>query len=244
MLPHLEAILIENLRPMLVTAVRVLLILAGAFFTNILLRRGLQRMWMYLIQTKQKAGARSDQEFEKQAATIAGVMQRTTTVLLYVLALVMSLRELGFDVAPLLAGAGVASIAIGFGAQNLVRDVISGIFLLSENQIRVNDVAVINDTAGLVEEINLRTTVLRDSEGTVHVFPNGAITKLANRTQGYSCYVFNLNLSYRDDADRAIALLKGTAEELTAEEPYRSLVGADRDLGRGPVRRDACGLEG
>ncbi len=216
---NIQAMIAENLRPVLVTLLRVILILGGAFGTNLLLRRGLQRSWLFFIQNKQ-AGRRSDPEFEKQAATIAGVLQRTTTVMIYVLAAVMALRELGFDVAPLLAGAGVASIAIGFGAQNLVRDVISGIFLLSENQIRVNDVVVINDTSGLVEEINLRTTVLRDGEGTVHVIPNGAITKLANRTQGFSYYMFNLNISYRDDPDRALAILRETGEQLATEEPY------------------------
>ena len=222
---QLQAILAENFRPILIAAMRVLLILGGAFAVNRLFRRGLHRTWLYFIQNTQRPGGHStDPEFEKQAATIAGVLQRTTTVLIYVLALVMALRELGFDVAPLLAGAGVASIAIGFGAQNLVRDVISGIFLLSENQIRVNDVVVINDTAGLVEEINLRTTVLRDGEGTVHVFPNGAIAKLANRTQGHSFYMFNLNLSYRDDPDRAIAILRETGEQLAGEEPYRASI--------------------
>ena len=92
----------------------------------------------------------------------------------------MALGEAGFDVGPLLAGAGVAGLAIGFGAQNLVRDVISGVFLLLENQLRVNDVGIINGTGGLVEEMNLRTTVLRGLDGTVHIFPNGSITSLSN----------------------------------------------------------------
>ena len=218
-----QALFSEGLKPVAVIVLRVILIVSGAWITNTLLRRGFNRTWLYFVQSMQR-GRRSDPEFEKQAATIAGVMERTTSVAIYMLAVVMALRELGFDVAPLLAGAGVASIAIGFGAQNLVRDVIAGIFLLWENQIRVNDVAVINDTGGLVEQINLRTTVLRDAEGTVHVFPNGAITKLANRTQGFSCYVFNLNLSYQDDTDKAIALLREAADELTQEDPFKSLM--------------------
>jgi moderate conductance mechanosensitive channel len=214
----------ENLKPIAVTALRVAAILGGAFALNLLLRRALLGSWLYFIQNLQKEGRRSDPELEKQAATIAGVLKRTTTVLIYALATVMALRELGFDVAPLLAGAGVAGLAIGFGAQNLVRDVISGFFLLIENQIRVNDAVVINDTPGMVEAINLRTTVLRDGEGAVHVFPNGAIVKLANRTQGYSYYMFNLHLSYDDDPDRAIALLQETAAKLATEEPYRGYI--------------------
>ena len=225
-----QALFTENLKPILTAALRVLLILCGAFGVNVLLRRAMQKTWFYVVQRLQERGRDSDPELSKQAATIAGVMQRTTTVLIYALAVVMALRELGFDVAPLIAGAGVAGLAIGFGAQNLVRDVISGFFLLMENQIRVNDVVAINDTAGLVEEINLRTTVLRDGEGTVHVIPNGAITKLANRTQGFSFYMFNLNISYKDDSDRVVALLRETGAELAAEEPYSAMILAPMEV--------------
>lgn len=224
MTTQIQTLFAENLRPALVTSFRVVLILGGAFIVNVLLRQALRRAWIYFAQNMQRGGRRADPEIEKQAATIAGVLQRTTTVLIYAMAAVMALRELGFDVAPLLAGAGVAGLAIGFGAQNLVRDVIAGFFILLENQIRVNDVVVINDTSGLVEEINLRTTVLRDGEGTVHIFPNGAITKLANRTQGFSYYMFNLNLSYQDDSDRAIAIMRETTVELAAEEPFKTMI--------------------
>ena len=221
---QIQTLFAENLRPWLVIAFRVALILGGAFFVNVVLRQALRRAWVYFAQNMQRGGRRADPEVEKQAATIAGVLQRTATVLIYSLALVMALKELGFDIAPLLAGAGVAGLAIGFGAQNLVRDVIAGFFILLENQIRVNDVVVINDVSGLVEEINLRTTVLRDGEGTVHVFPNGAITKLANRTQGFSYYMFNLNLSYQDDPDRAIVLMKEIGAELAVEEPFAAMI--------------------
>lgn len=207
---------------------RVAIIIGGAIATNFLLRRGIRQVWLAFVHRLQ--GDRTDVELEKQATTIAGVLQRTTTVLIYALAIFMSLRELGFDIAPLIAGAGVAGLAIGFGAQNLVRDVISGFFLLIENQIRVNDSVIINDTPGMVEEINLRTTVLRDAEGTVHVFPNGAIAKLANRTQGFSYYVFSLPISYKDDPDQAVALLKQTAAEVAADEPFRQYVLSDLEM--------------
>ena len=207
---------------------RVAFIIGGAVVTNFLLRRGIRQVWLAFVHRLQ--GERTDAELEKQATTIAGVLQRTTTVLIYALAVFMALRELGFDIAPLLAGAGVAGLAIGFGAQNLVRDVISGFFLLIENQIRVNDAVIINDTPGMVEEINLRTTVLRDGEGTVHVFPNGAITKLANRTQGFSYYVFSLHLSYKDDPDQAVALLKETAAEVAATDPFKQYVLSELEI--------------
>ena len=100
------------------------------------------------------------------------------------IALLMILRELNLDITPILTGAGIVGLAVGFGAQSLVKDVISGFFLILENQVRVGDVAAINGTSGLVEAITLRTIVLRDGSGTVHVFPNGSITTLSNMTQG------------------------------------------------------------
>lgn len=224
MISYLQEWFTGGLKPFAVAGARVIAIVAGALVLNFLFRRGLQRAWLYFVKNLQREGRSQDPELEKQAKTISGVLQRTTTVLIYALALVMALREMGFDVAPLLAGAGVAGLAIGFGAQNLVRDVIAGFFLLIENQIRVNDVVVINDTPGLVEEINLRTTVLRDGEGTVHVFPNGAITKLANRTQGHSYYLFNLHLSYHDNTDQAIGFMQEVAAQLSTEAPYAASI--------------------
>ncbi|MEO7270498.1 MAG: mechanosensitive ion channel family protein, partial [Vicinamibacterales bacterium] len=129
----------------------------------------------------------------------------------------MILKLFQIDIAPVLTGAGIAGLAVGFGAQTLVRDVISGFFLLLEDQVRVGDVAAINGTGGLVEQLNLRTIVLRDAEGTVHVFPNGAITTLANRSKDFSYYVIDLNVSYHQDPDRVMALLREIGATLQAD---------------------------
>lgn len=121
----------------------------------------------------------------KRARTLGSVVRNVTTPLVSGIATLMILRELRVDIAPVLAGAGIVGLAVGFGAQTLVRDIISGFFLILEDQVRVGDVAAINGTGGLVEAIHLRTIVLRDEEGTVHVFPNGAINTLANRSKEY-----------------------------------------------------------
>ena len=132
----------------------------------------------------------------------------------------MMLREFGIDITPVLTGAGIAGLAVGFGAQTLVRDIISGFFLILEDQVRVGDVAAINGIGGLVEQINLRTIVLRDEEGAVHVFPNGAITTLANRSKDYSFYVITLALPYSEDSDRIVAIVKKVGQELQTDTRY------------------------
>jgi len=150
----------------------------------------------------------------KRARTLGGVITRVATVAIGGIAVLMVLREFRIDIAPVLTGAGIAGLAVGFGAQTLVRDVISGFFLILEDQVRVGDVAAINGTGGLVEELNLRTIVLRDLEGTVHVFPNGSITTLANRSKNFSYYVIDLGISYREDPDRVSAVLVEVGAEL------------------------------
>ncbi|MGE3178346.1 MAG: mechanosensitive ion channel family protein, partial [Vicinamibacterales bacterium] len=122
----------------------------------------------------------------KRARTLSRLVQNALTVLVVSIATLMVLRELRVDIMPILTGAGIVGLAVGFGAQTLVKDLIAGFFLTLENQIRVGDVAVINGTGGLVEEISLRTIVLRDAEGAVHVFPNGSVERLSNLSMDYS----------------------------------------------------------
>ncbi|CAN5501356.1 hypothetical protein BH23ACI1_BH23ACI1_27770 [soil metagenome] len=159
-------------------------------------------------------------ERAKRARTLGGVIQNATTVVIVTIAALTVLRELQVDIAPILTGAGILGLAIGFGAQTLVRDIISGFFLILEDQVRVGDVAAINGTGGLVEAINLRTIVLRDAEGIVHVFPNGGITTLSNRTKDFSFYVIDLGISYDEDPDRVSAVLRETAAALQADPKY------------------------
>lgn len=163
-------------------------------------------------------------ERAKRARTLGSVVQKATTVLVTGIAILMVLRVLDFDIAPVLTGAGIAGLAVGFGAQTLVRDIISGFFLILENQIRVGDVAAINGTGGVVESINLRTILLRDIEGTVHVFPNGAITTLANRSKDFSYYVLDLRVSYFDDTDAVAAVLTQLGRELQADPAWGPVI--------------------
>ena len=188
--------------------VRMLVILVLAFIATKVVGRVVRLFGDRVRRVIEEDGSESRIEQEKRVETLSRVLRLTVNIAVWLIALMMALREIGYDVGPLIAGAGVVGLAIGFGAQNLVRDVITGLFLLIENQLRVGDVAVINGQGGLVEEVNLRTVVLRDFEGTVHIFPNGVINALANRTRDYSCYVFEIGVAYKEDTDRVTELIK------------------------------------
>jgi len=214
-----------------VRAARVLALLVAAFVVSrlgarLVLGAG-RRMTSDL---PSGTGAATADERNKRIRTLTGLTAKALSLVVWSIAVVMALREAGFDIVPLLAGAGVVGLAIGFGAQNFVRDVISGLFMLIEDQISVGDVAVINGTGGAVQEINLRTTVLRDFEGVVHVFPNGAITTLSNRTQGYSSYAFSVGVSYDEDPDRVMETLRGIGTTLAAEPRWSELLTAPLEV--------------
>jgi len=163
-------------------------------------------------------------EQAKRVRTLGNLLRSTLGVLVTCVATLMILRELNLDITPILTGAGIAGLAVGFGAQTLVKDVISGFFLLLENQVRVGDVAAINGTGGLVEAITLRTIVLRDEAGTVHIFPNGSITTLANMTKDFSYYVLNIGVEYHEDTDRVVEVLREVADEQQRDPRYSSAI--------------------
>jgi small-conductance mechanosensitive channel len=160
----------------------------------------------------------------KRARTLSRLVQSALTVTVVAIAVLMMLRELRMDIMPILTGAGIVGLAVGFGAQTLVKDLIAGFFLTLENQVRVGDVATINGTGGLVEAINLRTIVLRDVEGVVHVFPNGSIERLANRTKDFSYYVVDVAIAYNEDPDEVVQVLRTIGTELGADPTYRSSI--------------------
>ena len=160
-------------------------------------------------------------ERNKRAQTFARFLQRSLSVVVAVMAALMILRELDIDITPILTGAGIAGIAIGFGAQTLVRDIISGFFLIFEDQVRVGDVVNVNGQGGLVEEVNLRTLVLRDEQGAVHIFPNGEVKTLANMSKDFSYYVITVGIAYDDDVDRAVEAMTDAAAGMMNEPDFK-----------------------
>lgn len=215
---------LPQIAPMIIDhAIRIVAILVAAYVAAKLVNKSVSATRTRIIERMKKYG-RADIEVEKRAATLSSILRKTIVITIWLLAVVMALKESGFDIGPILAGAGVVGLAIGFGAQNLVRDLFAGVFILLENQVRVNDVAIINGTGGLVEQINLRTIVLRGQDGTVHIFPNGTITTLSNMTHEYSYYVFNVGVAYKEDTDHVVEVLEQIGDEMIRDEKYKPLI--------------------
>ncbi|BCO30664.1 hypothetical protein TspCOW1_07670 [Thiohalobacter sp. COW1] len=208
---------------LILTSLRILLILVLMWGLMLLARLGLRRLEQRLVRRGQDADE-SLTEASKRAETLIRLLRQGIRIVIWVVALLIILRELGVDIAPILASAGIVGLAVGFGAQNLVRDVIAGFFIILENQVRLGDVAIINGTGGLVEAINFRTLVLRDLSGTVHVFPNGTITTLSNMTREWSGYVFDIGVAYKEDVDTVIGIIREVGEELAADEHFGALI--------------------
>lgn len=144
---------------------------------------------------------------EKRIATVLHLIETTLRVMLYGLALLMILREFGFDITPLLTGAGIAGVAVGLGAQSLVRDMITGIFILIEDQIRIGDMVMISGFSGVVERMDLRTTTLRAPDGTLHIIPNGEIKAVSNNTYDYTNAIINFPISYSANLKNVFELI-------------------------------------
>jgi moderate conductance mechanosensitive channel len=162
-----------------------------------------------------------DLEWQRRATTITGILTSLVTISVCFVATLMLLRELSIDVSPVLTTAGIAGLAVGFGAQNLVRDVISGFFLILEDQVRVGDLVRINNSSGIVEQINLRTIVMRDDEGAVQVFPNGTISSLANLSKHYAYAVIEVRVAYSENIDRVIAIVREVGKSLEGDPDWR-----------------------
>ena len=164
---------------------------------------------------------KTDGEAQKRIDTLSAVIKYVMSILIFLVAGMMILKEIGIDIGPMLAAAGVVGLAIGFGAQKLVEDVISGFFILLEDQIRVGDVVDVGGKSGLVEKVNLRMVILRDAAGNVHYVRNSQINIVTNMTKDYSRYVFEVGVAYRENVDEVIELLKQIDEGMRNDPDFK-----------------------
>jgi moderate conductance mechanosensitive channel len=218
---RLETIVNRSLDWAIDHGLKVLIIIAGTYLVLYLIRLLSKRIVAY----SRKAARDQDQgEREKRTETLVHIFETTGKVFIVIIAIFMVMRELGMDITPLLTGAGIAGLALGFGAQSLVKDFLSGFFILIENQFRVGDVIKIGEFSGVVERISLRTVVLRDLGGNVHVIPNGEVKAVTNMSYEWSRAVVDVGVSYRENTDRVIEILEGVGKAMMEDDKFKEII--------------------
>jgi small conductance mechanosensitive channel len=214
--------------PMWTTAIfstlNVVLILGFAWIIRGLIMRSIR-----LLQSR-LAHASHDDEDKKRIETLVRVFRYVTSVTIVVVAIMLAMSEMGVSIAPLLATAGVAGIAIGFGAQSVVKDYFTGIVMLLENQIRQGDIVEVAGKAGFVEEVTLRYVRLRDYQGSVHFVPNGVITTVTNLSRNFAFAVIDIGVSYRADLDQVFNIMRDVSGALRHDPDFGQRVLDDIEI--------------
>jgi small conductance mechanosensitive channel len=198
----------------------VFIAVAAWLVTNIL-----SRIIIRTVRVAVVADENTSKEGEKKREdTLIRIFNGALRIVILILAIMMILQEVGLKIGPLIAGAGIIGLAVGFGGQYLIRDIISGFFLILENQYRIGDSIDINGTGGLVEDISLRKTTLRDMNGTVHHIPHGEIKIVSNLSKSYARVNLNIGISYKSDLEQAISVINRTGMELAEDPLFRDSV--------------------
>ena len=196
---------------------RIAVVIVAAWLTILIARRFIGAMGGRLLE---RAAEAEKIEAQKRIQTLTSLGRPVATFTILAVAIMVVLGQLGINLGPILAAAGILGLAVGFGAQSLVKDVISGLFILIENQFNVGDVIQAAGMAGLVERSNLRVTVLRDLEGKVHYIPNGQISVLSNLTKNWSRALLNIGVAYKEDTDRVTQILVSVGEDLKNDPDF------------------------
>ena len=205
----------ESILPWIMNhGIRIVFIVIVAFLLN----RLLSRIIIRAIRISVKVDENTSPEGEKKREdTLIRISLGALNIGVVLITLMMALAEAGIEVGPLIAGAGIVGIAVGFGGQYLIRDIITGLFLMLENQYRIGDVVTIEGLSGTVEDITIRKTRLRDMNGTVHHIPHGAITKVSNMSKGFSRVNLDIGVSYHTNLEHLIEVINRTGDEIAAD---------------------------
>lgn len=190
---------------------------------------GLSRKVIRVFHNYMNTRADSAEE-TRRIETLARVFRYIATVAISLVAGMLALSEMGISIAPILGAAGVVGLAVGFGAQSLIKDYFNGFFMLLENQIRQGDVVEVCEKTGVVEDVTLRHVTLRDYEGSVHYIPNGLITTVTNKSRGYAYAVIDLGIAYRESVDEACEVMREVAKQLRADETAGSKILEDIEI--------------
>jgi small conductance mechanosensitive channel len=213
---------IDKFLPWLLThGIRVLFILAGAYVLNVIAK------WLISKIVKVSVTAdyhRSELSEQKREETLIQIFTWSVKIFLIIIVMMLILKEFGLPVGPMLAGAGILGLAVGFGGQYLIRDFFTGFFMILENQYRIGDAVSLDQTSGIVENISLRMTTLRDLDGTLHHVPHGDIKRVANQSMDFSRINLNVRVTYQTQLKDAIAVINKTGLELAADPEWTSFI--------------------
>ncbi|MBL0944753.1 MAG: mechanosensitive ion channel [Hydrogenophaga sp.] len=215
----------QGLGSLATSGLRIVLILIAAWVVVGIARRAIR-----LLRDRVAGQLDNDREAIKRAETLSRVFRYLSVVVVSLIAGMLVLGELGVSVAPILGAAGVVGLAVGFGAQSLVKDYFTGFFLLLENQIRQGDVVKLGEHAGVVEEVTLRYVQLRDYDGNVHYVPNGHITTVVNMTRGFSQAVCDVAVSVHEDVDAVVQVIREVAAGLRADQAFGARILDDLEV--------------
>lgn len=200
-----------DLSAIIAGALKVVVILAVALVLVVITRRIVPKLITARIP---KIREESPNQLAVRSKTLSQVIVQLVSAIIWVVALVMILSVLGVNIAPLIAGIGVAGLTLGFAAQNIVRDYLHGFFIIMEDWYRVGEVAVISGTGGLVENITLRRTILRDLNGTLHIFPNSRVEQASNMTRDWSRVNLDVTVAYKENLDNVIHVINEVGQGL------------------------------
>lgn len=200
---------------------KIILIVFLAYLANKLLQKVIEKAVRIAVVADPFSS--SDAE-KKREDTLISIFSATLRIVFIIIVSMMALQELGVEIGPLLAGAGIVGLALGFGGQYLIRDLISGLFIILENQYRIGDVVSFDNTGGLVEEITLRMTTIRDQDGTVHHIPHGEIKKVSNLSKNFSRVNLNIGISYDSDLEKVITLVNQIGSEMAADDLWKDTI--------------------
>lgn len=198
---------------------RIAVILVVGYIGIRFVKLGLRQLERVIVLANE-AGEQVPGTAKKRAATLTGILRTIALAMIWAIVIIEVLHQVGLDIRPILAGAGILGLAVGFGAQNLIRDLISGFFIILENHVQLGDVVIINGTGGQVESITFRIITLRDFSGVIHVFPSGTITTLSNMTKEWSAFVLDMGVAYKEDTDRVTDIMRRVGEDLRDDSAF------------------------
>ncbi|MFA5782788.1 MAG: mechanosensitive ion channel family protein [Bacteroidales bacterium] len=212
----------ELLVPWLLShGVKILIIAVGAYFLNKVAKRFIEKIVRIAVVPDKFI---SKQAEKKREDTLIRIFTWTCSIIIWLIGILMILQEIGVPIGPILAAAGIIGLAVGFGGQYLIRDIISGLFIILENQYRIGDVVNFDNTSGLVEDISLRMTTLRDLDGTVHHVPHGEIKKVSNLSKYFSRVNLNIGIAYSSKLEHVIEVVNQTGKALAEDPQWKEFI--------------------